>query len=203
MKYLYSNKKFFITVYFWGGISLTNNIFKDFKLEEKISEEVIDKYDGKIPEQLIEVWKQYGFGSILKGYLKLINPDSFAELLEEVYTRSKEAIPLFATSMGDIIVWEKGRYLNLLNFRKGKVNVISAGFEFFLEDLNDKSFLDEELEWNHYPEAVEKYGESDFDECFGYVPLLGLGGPERVENLKKVKLVEHIYLITQFRGPIE
>jgi hypothetical protein len=182
---------------------LINNIFKEFKLEEKVPEEIINKYNGKIPEQLIEVWKHYGFGSILNGYLKLINPDSFIEILEEVYMRNKDAIPLFATSMGDIIVWEKERYLNLLNFRKGNVHVISAGFDFFLEDLSDKSFIDEELDWYPYPIAIEKYGEPDFDECFGYAPLLGLGGPEKMENLKKVKIVEHIYLITQFMGPIE
>nr|WP_233504779.1 T6SS immunity protein Tdi1 domain-containing protein [Parageobacillus thermoglucosidasius] len=110
---------------------------------------------------------------------------------------------MFATSMGDIIVWEKGRYLNLLNFRKNEVHVISAGFDFFFEDLNDEAFLDEELNWFPYPEAVKRYGEPKFDECFGYVPLLGLGGLEKVENMKKVKLIEHIYLITQFMGPIE
>jgi len=27
------------------------------------------------------------------------------------------------------------------------------------------------------------------DECFGYVPLLGLGGTEKVENLQKVRLL--------------
>ena len=105
--------------------------------------------------------------------------------------------------MGDIIVWEKSRYLNLLNFRKGKVNVISAGFDFFLEDLNDKSFIEEELEWDPYPTATKEYGEPDFDECFGYVPLLGLGGSEKVENLKKVKIVEHISMITQLMGEVE
>ncbi|MEC0276077.1 T6SS immunity protein Tdi1 domain-containing protein [Peribacillus frigoritolerans] len=182
---------------------MSNNVFEGFILEEKIDKEVIDKYKEKIPEQITEIWRQYGFGSILKGYLKLVNPDVFEELLKDVYIRSEVAIPLFATSMGDIIVWEKGRYLNLLNFRKGNVNVISAGFNFFLDDLNDNSFIVEELEWNPYPEAVDKYGEPDFDECFGYTPLLGLGGPDKVENLKKVKLMEHIYLITQFMGPIE
>ncbi|GEM_PF-5484614 len=65
------------------------------------------------------------------------------------------------------------------------------------------SFLDEELNWFPYPEEIEKYGEPKFDECFAYVPILGLGGPEKVENLSKVKLFEHIYLITQFMGPIE
>lgn len=54
-----------------------------------------------------------------------------------------------------------------------------------------------------YPEAVQKYGEPAFDECFGYVPLLSLGGPEVAENLQKVKLREHLNLITQFSGPVE
>ena len=31
-----------------------------------------------------------------------------------------------------------------------------------------------------------------FDECYGYVPLLGLGGSEKVDNLQKVKIKEHI-----------
>ena len=29
------------------------------------------------------------------------------------------------------------------------------------------------------------HGSLLFDECFGYVPLLGLGGAKKVENLKK------------------
>lgn len=38
---------------------------------------------------------------------------------------------------------------------------------------------------------------------FGYVPLLGLGGSEKVENKKKVKIKEHIELIMQMVGKIE
>ncbi|PTN42546.1 hypothetical protein DAY12_27810, partial [Bacillus thuringiensis] len=52
-------------------------------------------------------------------------------------------------------------------------------------------------------QALNKYGKLEIDECFGYTPLLALGGPEKVENLQKVKLIEHVYLITQFMGPIE
>jgi hypothetical protein len=181
----------------------TQNIFNHFKLEEKVPISTVEKYKERIPSEIVDIWKQYGFGSVLQGYLKIVNPDKFQDLLEDVYIRYQEAIPLFATSMGDIIVWEKGRYLNLLNFRKNEVHVISAGFDFFFEDLNDEAFLDEELNWFPYPEAVRRYGEPEFDECFGYVPLLGSGGPEKVENLKKVKLIEHIYLVTQFMGPIE
>lgn len=185
------------------GGKVLSEIMNDFVKESIIPEEIINKYQGKIPNELIEVWKEKGSGTLLKGYLKIINPDVYDDLIQEVYLRSKDAIPLFITSMGDIIVWEKDRYLNLLNFRKNTVNVISAGFDFFLDDLEDESFLEEELDWQPYPGAIEKLGEPEFDECFGYVPLLGLGGPEEINNLEKVKFKEHIYLITQFMGPIE
>lgn len=96
-----------------------------------------------------------------------------------------------------IAVWEDNKYLILLNFRRGKFQGISSGFNYFFSDLEDESFLDEELDWNPYPGAVNKYGQPAFNECFGYVPLLGLGGPEKAKNLIKVKLVEHIYLIKE------
>lgn len=47
-------------------------------------------------------------------------------------------------------------------------------------------FKDEDLSWQPYPEALKTYGELDYDECFGYAPRLGLGGGEKVENLKKL-----------------
>ncbi len=139
----------------------------------------------------------------MNGYLKIINPDLFQELLTETYFRSHVAIPIFSTGMGDIIAWEENRYLRMINYRKGKFQGISAGFEFFFSDLSNDSFLNKYLDWNPYQEAVKRYGKPGFDECFGYAPLLGLGGPEKVENLKKVKIIEHIYLITQFMGPVE
>lgn len=178
-------------------------VIDDFILEEKVSEELINKYTGKIPEQLLEVWKQYGFGSILNGYLKIVNPDEFQSLLKDVYFRSEGAIPLFATSMGDILIWEDNRYLMMLNFRKGTMKGITAGLKYFFFDLEEEEFMKKNMEWKPYPAAVERYGVPDYDECFGYAPILGLGGPEKVENLSKVKLVEHIYLITQFMGAVE
>ena len=37
---------------------------------------------------------------------------------------------------------------------------------------------------------------------FGFVPLLVLGGFKDVNHLDKVKMYEHIFLITQFTGSI-
>ncbi len=182
---------------------MINKFFENFVQKEKTSENIIKSYTGRVPDGILEVWKQYGFGSILNGYLKIVNPDEFQSILKEVYKRNAGAVVLFTTSMGDIIVWEDDRYLSLLNFRKGKASCISAGFEFFFDDLEEEAFKNKALDWTPYPQVVKRYGVPKFDECFAYVPILGLGGPEKVENLSKVKLVEHIYLIKEFMGPIE
>jgi len=174
----------------------------NFVFEKEIPISIIEKYRSKIPVELIEVWKEYGLGSLSNGYLKIINPDQYIELLQYTYSRANLAIPLFTTAMGDILIWEDG-YLMALNFRKYEVNVIGKNFKYFFGDINDEYYLNKVLDWYPYLEALEKYGEPAYEECFGYVPLLGLGGSEEVENLKKVKFIEHIYIINHFMGPMD
>ena len=75
---------------------------------------------------------------------------------------------------------------------------------FFLKLLEDLEFRHEDLVLASLSQKqLKQYDESDYDECFGYTPLLGLGGAEKVENLKKVKLKEHILIITEFMGPVQ
>ena len=184
-----------------------NDIFKDFKFKSEVPTEVYQKYSNKLPKQVLEAWKKYGFGSVLNGYLKFVNPDDYQSLINETYLRNSNTTVLFVTALGDVILWEdaggKERYIVLVNYRKGKTSVLEAGFDFFFEDLEEDGFKEKNLDWKPYTEAVEKYGEPDFDECFGYTPLLCLGGAEKVENLKKVKLKEHIFIITEFMGPVQ
>ncbi|AWD89402.1 MULTISPECIES: T6SS immunity protein Tdi1 domain-containing protein [Bacillus] len=177
--------------------------FENYIKYDTVDERITLRYKDKLPAELIEVWDKYGLGTLLNGFLKVINPDEYLDILERCYMRYEQAIPIFTTSMGDIIVWEKDKYVNLLNFRKGHVHVVSSGFDFFFDDLKDNDFMNDELMWEPYPEASRIYGKPDYDECFGYTPLLGLGGSEKVENLEKVKLREHILIITEFIGPIE
>ena len=63
-------------------------------------------------------------------------------------------------------------------------------------------FNDRFLELARYREAVQALGPLQFDECFGYAPLPGLGGSRRVEHLRKYKLREHIALIAQAVGKV-
>jgi hypothetical protein len=122
----------------------------------------------------------------MQGYFKSVNPDEFKGILEHSSQRYKDAIVLFATGMGDLLIWSDG-YVSLLNFRYGTVKTIMFTFKFFFSNILDEEFRNEDLSWQPYPFAMKKY-----DECFGYKPLLGLGGEERVDFLKKAKLEGHI-----------
>ncbi|WP_318174103.1 GAD-like domain-containing protein, partial [Bacillus pseudomycoides] len=80
---------------------------KDFELEKRVPESLVEKYSNVLPETLINIWENYGFGKVLNGYLRLINPEEYFEIVKETYIRNQNTIPLFTTSMGDILLFEK------------------------------------------------------------------------------------------------
>jgi len=102
------------------------------------------------------------------------------------------------TAFGDIITWEKGKYVGIVEYRYGRNDIIVTGFDIFISLLSDESFLNDYLKIDFYKEAVGRFGELSYDECFGYVPILAIGGKETIDSLAKVKIKEHIALITEF-----
>jgi hypothetical protein len=181
--------------------------YPDYTIVERPSPDLIARYRDQLPPEVLEVWEQYGFGSFCTGYLKVVNPEDYAELLADTYQLTSSPVPppalvLFATGMGDLLIWEDG-FLSIIDYRHGLTEILSEGTDFFFGDLVESNMLAEDLQWEPYLAARERLGEPAYDECFGYVPLLALGGPETVDQLEKVKLREHIYLISQVMGVLE
>lgn len=183
------------------------NIYRDFKRNHKVEESTINKYKEYLPKELIEIWRCYGYGTFMDGYIKVINPDDYTTLVSDKYLRNAGTIPVLATSMGDIILLEKDEseesYIVMVNFRKGETKVLASKYSLFIRLLEEEAFKQKALDWLPYPEAIKHYNEPKYDECFGYTPLLGLGGAEEIKKLKKVKLKEHILIITELMGPVQ
>ena len=175
---------------------------KYFIKKNDVSEELIKEYEDKLPSEMIAFWKEFGFGTFYKGYLKSINPNEYKNLLEKSYFLGDVSIPIFATAFGDLITWEEDQYVGIVKYRYGVNDVICSGFDFFFDDLSEGELDDEYLSIKQYKAAIKKLGTLEYDECFGYVPLLALGGEESVNNLKKVKIREHIALITEISGEV-
>ena len=64
--------------------------FQDFENEygppencETASAETLSKYEGVLPPQLLEKWRETGFCSYGKGLLWLVDPAQFADVIED------------------------------------------------------------------------------------------------------------------------
>lgn len=90
-------------------------------------------------EQIIALWNEYGLGSICNGYLKMIIPNDYQNIVETLYYDGKNAIAVMATGFGDIIVWKpKDETMVLLLYRYQDLQVLESGCTYFFEDLADK-----------------------------------------------------------------
>lgn len=179
--------------------------YPNYSIVLKATGDVSDKYEGKLPPQLIDFWNSYGFGIFMNGYLKLINPLEFQPVFDEAYDNTDVEIVFGVTALGDFLTWT-GDAIRAVYFRNGKDSIIESGDDmewFFDMDLADEGFLRANLSDHNYLTAKENHGALQYDECFGYVPLLSLGGQEKVEHLQKVKIKEHIAIIAQSFGKIK
>ena len=182
---------------------MTFSDFTDFQAFAKFHAGVIEKYKSIVPKEIVDIWEQYGLGSFRNGFMKIINPDEYREILDASYARSHVAVPLFVTGMGDVITWEDNDSFMLVSIGRKKITGIGMDVNVLLISVADDWFCEECMFGKNYPKAVETYGPLAYDECFGYVPLVGLGGAEKVKNLKKVKIKEQLLVITELLGKFE
>ncbi|HHT7755651.1 TPA: T6SS immunity protein Tdi1 domain-containing protein [Streptococcus suis] len=165
-------------------------------------DDVIDKYKQQIPKELLELWKKEGQCLLLNGYLRVVNPDDYLKFIQRTYFRGKLSIPIFITAFGDIITLEENKYLRIVRYKDGDFVSILENTYYFLLDLEDEELLEDYFEIQLYEEAVARFGTLSFDQCFGFVPLLALGGQKHISNIDKVNTLEHLSLITQLIGGI-
>lgn len=181
---------------------MSMNAFNDFVFFSEFNYNTINDYHSKIPVELHEIWKKYGEGCFLDGYFKVINPDDYAKLINESYFRGKYAIPILVTALAEIITWEEGEFIGKIDYPHGVFHLIGKKFTHFLSNLEDQDFLDEYFNQVTYKKAISQLGKLSYDECFGHIPLLSLGGKDSVDSLQRCKVLEHIQLITNVTGKI-
>ena len=75
-------------------------ILKDFVKVGDVSEETIEKYKGRIGEDLLTIWKEYGYGYFFNGFLKIINPDDYQEAFKGVYECLENELPVYSYRNG-------------------------------------------------------------------------------------------------------
>lgn len=159
-----------------------------------------------IPELNI-LWQEVGLGSYCNGLFKLINPSDYQDVINSCYEKEddKSFLPFMCTAFGDVFAYVKNpkldNYIVYLNVRYGTYLILPDNLVLLLNKIIfNKSTLKGWFDLENYPAIQEKIGTPGFDECFGYSPLLAMGGSESLENVKIVKTLPYIDISTQTIG---
>jgi hypothetical protein len=177
-----------------------------------------ETWRGRVPDWLIRFWVDYGWGSWRDGAFWICDP----ALLEPVRDAVLEGDPLidparavlFAyTAFGDVL----GFHPEIMSFdinwhvfdavgyndrqmrsdpKTGAPLSMAALFGGAFSTMNS-SPMDDENGDALLPQAIERLGRLEPGEIYGFFPALKMGGENRVENLKRVPIVEHCLFLSQ------
>lgn len=166
--------------------------------------EIIEEFRGRVPDDLVDVWEQYGYGTFADGFLRLIDPKLYEAEVGDCIGKTQGdgiAIPVMVTGLGDLITWEPSAGFIAIQYRLGNTRGIGKDLDTLFLLVEDEMIL-EWLKAEIFSEAVAVHGELPYDQSFIFVPLLSLGGKAKVENLHKRETIASIQVAVEFQGVI-
>ena len=147
-------------------------MLEQFTCEKRVDADFVERFRGRVPEELMEYWILLGFGTVYKGFLKLINPEEYIDIVKKIYPKankeesSGEIIPFIITALGDIICCENKSTIKLINPYTGQDTILYVGFKYFFDALLDEYFFNRFLNIKLYKELINKFEEPGYTYCF-------------------------------------
>lgn len=168
---------------------------------KKLDEKVLEHYCPLVPDDIADMWRQYGVGYLGHGLVRIADPDKIVKALHEFIPVGDEMVPVFTTAFGDIIYWRPSGFL-IHDYRHRRYADLGDvdGLTMIRAIVYDKDFQNEFLDAETYAKIAPRSGIPDTDICLGYVPLLAFGGPEDPSRLDPVDMLIHIAFMIQAAG---
>jgi len=173
----------------------------------------IARYRGKLPEKLLEYWTEHGWCGYGDGIFWTVNPQDYegvvTSFIEGTALEGRDTYHVIARgAFGDLYLYgeNSGFSLDIVPYtstycgRASKFTTLDheksvQGF-FLLMNRESNDFGD------FFEPAKNKLGRLEHDEIYGFVPALAFGGISKLENIERVKAVEHLILLSQL-SPLE
>lgn len=179
--------------------------FKPGENLKKPDETILNFGKQTLPEEIIYLWENYGFGDYGNGIIKIIDPRDY---MNSLYTwlgkQDFHKIPIILTAFGDIFYYRKldenENDVSLLNVHYRRVENCGYSYqEFFQKYIVDEDVIKNILRKDLYKEAVSKLGALKEEEIFYFVPALVLGGGENIKYIQKGKANVHHQVLLKIK----
>ena len=168
----------------------------------------IERYRGKLPNQLLEYWAEHGWCGYGGGIFWIVNPQEYEDVvaswLDGTRFETYDNYHLIARgAFGDLYLWgEKTGFSLKITSVLSRVVIKNRKIKDEEMDKELQGFvLSRNVDSNDYGDlfkpARKKLGTLRHDEMYGFVPAFMLGGPDTLDHLEKVKAVEHLTILSQ------
>ena len=183
--------------------------FKPSENLQKPDEEVLKFFKKILPNEIIELWEEYGFGEYGNGLIKVVNPRDYMNSLYTWLGRiDYTKIPIIVTAFGDIFYYRKleddKNDVSMLDIHYRKIAVCSYSYQDFFEKyIVDKKVIKNVLKVDLYKKAAKKLGVLNYNDIFFFVPALVLGGKEDIKYIDRGNGVVHQHILFEIGSTYE
>ncbi len=189
-------------------------------IKQEVPEAVVESWRGKLPDQLLAFWAREGWGGYQNGLFWIVDPQEYEHLvqywlkdtplegIDEFHVIARSAFgSLFLcgekTGRSVTIISEINSISAVKNALKHKSPLeLNASISSFLVTQKPETIdIEDEDGKPLFQRAVEKLGVLREDEMYGFEPAIVAGGDVVVDNLRKVKLDQHLTILRQLAIP--
>ncbi len=171
----------------------------------------IDRYRGKLPDQLLAYWQEHGWTGYADGLFWTVDPQEYEPVVDawigDTRFMEEDVYHVIARGAFGEIYFLSERSASRLSIVAVDAVMMKPSPPPSDRDRSVRSFFGAQNRGGNdlsdvngerlFAPALSKLGRLKYDEMYGFVPALALGGPATLDHLQKVKAVEHLVLLAQ------
>ncbi|MFW2081066.1 GAD-like domain-containing protein [Acinetobacter guillouiae] len=171
-----------------------------------VSPETVKKYQAYLPEALLELWQNHGFGFYGNGLLQIINPELYQDVLwswlmkdQPDMTRLPIAISAFGLVFYYRLLSEDGdEDVSFIDPHNSDIGVTAWSLtDFFNDWICGDEIIEQFLEKSALAKAQTQYDKLSDNQMYCYLLALRLGGRASDLNLDKGDAATHLDFLYQ------
>jgi hypothetical protein len=154
-------------------------------------------YEGTLPPELLQHWREAGWCAYGNQLLWIVNPKQFDGVVDEWLEFEPGTSSVFMRSaFAHLYLWHDG-YVHSLDVQDGNLSRVTKNIARMFTLLTDPELQEKILRRSLYEQVLPRLGPLGRDECYAFEPALALGGPGTPDTVRRVKIREHLGILKQ------
>ncbi|QWW71202.1 GAD-like domain-containing protein [Rhizobium sp. WYJ-E13] len=159
--------------------------------------EQISAYADLLPEEILQAWRENGWCSYGDRLLWMVDPGQFSDIIGDLAEFEKGTPVVFVRSaFAHLYIWCDGAAYSF-DVHHGSLSRVTDNIVVMFMLMCDEEVREKILRSSQYKRMAPALGPPDRDECYAFEPALQLGGSGADDTIRRVKIREHLGILSQ------